>query len=141
MRRIKFIVIHHNGVAGRDISNIRRTHLAKGWSDVGYHYVIKENGVCQRGRPEAKSGAHAQGLNANSISVCLIGNGNKKEFTPDQTDALYYKLLELTEAYPDSQIIGHREVNPYVKKEYHTKKSCPGKLLDLDEVRGWVAAA
>ncbi len=138
MRNIKFIVVHHNGVAGRDISNIRRTHLAKGWSDVGYHYVITEFGVVQRGRPEAKSGAHARGLNANSIGVCLIGNGNKEMFNVEQWFALEYKLKELCEAYPDAKIIGHREVNQYVGKQYHTKKSCPGKLMDMDEVRDLV---
>lgn len=138
MRRIKFIVVHHNGVPGRDISNIRRTHKAKGWSDVGYHYVITETGVTQRGRPESKSGAHAQGLNTNSIGVCLIGNGNQTTFEPDQLDALYYKILELHEAYPDARIIGHREVNQYVAKKYHTRKTCPGKYLDMDDVRSWV---
>ncbi len=138
MRKIKFIVLHNNGVAGRDIANIRRTHKAKGWSDVGYHYVIKEDGTIQRGRPESKSGAHAQGLNTNSIGICLIGNGNKQKFTEDQMDALYCKLVELIEAYPDAKVIGHREVNPYVAKKYHTKKACPGKLIDLDEIRDWL---
>lgn len=138
MRKIKFIILHHNGVPGRDISNIRRTHKAKGWSDVGYHYVIKEDGTIQRGRPESKTGAHAQGLNTNSIGICLIGNGNKQRFAQDQLDAMYCKLVELREAYPDAQIIGHREVNQYVAKKYHTRKTCPGKLLDLDEVRGWM---
>jgi N-acetyl-anhydromuramyl-L-alanine amidase AmpD len=132
MRKIKYIVIHHNGVAGRTIENIRRSHKARGFSDVGYHYVIHENGVIHRGRPESKVGAHVKGLNAKSIGVCLIGNGNKKAFELRQLTALDCKVRELIAAYPDAIVIAHREVNEYLPKKYHTRKTCPGKHLDLD---------
>jgi len=42
---VKYLVIHNNGVPGRDIEDIRRTHKAKGWRDIGYHFVINEDGV------------------------------------------------------------------------------------------------
>ena len=137
MRKIKFIVIHHNGVAGRTIENIRRSHKARGFSDVGYHYVIHEDGVIHRGRLESKVGAHVQGLNAKSIGVCLIGNGNKAPFNAAQLLALECKLAELGAAYPDAAVIGHREVNKYLPKKYHTRKTCPGKYLDLDYLKRW----
>lgn len=148
MRRIKQIFIHNNGVAGRTIANIRRTHKAKGWSDIGYHHVLHEDGVWHRGRPERKSGAGVKGLNANSIHLCLIGNGNKADFTETQYIALMVKLRELCAAYPDAEVLGHREANQYLPKSLHTRKRCPGAKVDMDFVRelaatgkaGWVAA-
>ena len=43
MRAIHKIIIHCTATReGDDISvdTIRRWHLARGWSDIGYHYVI-----------------------------------------------------------------------------------------------------
>ncbi len=135
MRKIEHIIVHNNGVAGRTIDNIRRSHKARGFSDIGYHYVIHENGTIHRGRPESKSGAHAKGLNARSIGVCLIGNGNKADFNTDQYLALSVKLRELLVAYPAAVVIGHREINQFLPKRLHTRKSCPGKLVEMDFVR------
>ncbi len=148
MRRIRHIVIHHNGVPGRTIENIRRSHKARGFSDVGYHYVILEDGTIQRGRPESKAGAHVKGFNARSIGICVIGNGNKADFNPTQYVALAIKLKELLEAYPKADILGHRETASLVPKSKRTRKQCPGKCVDMDFVRrlvdegamGWVSA-
>ena len=83
-------------------------------------------------------GAHVRGLNGKSIGVCLIGNGNKADFEVVQMDALDCKLRELRAAYPDAKIIAHREVNQYLPKKYHTRKSCPGKTIDMDWLRGYI---
>lgn len=60
-----------------------------------------------------------------------------------QRESLCCKLGELQEAYgiPTENVIGHREVNRLVAKKYHTRKLCPGKLLDMDHVRGWLVPA
>ncbi len=135
MRKIKHIIVHNNGVAGRTIDNIRRSHKARGFSDIGYHYVIHEDGSIHRGRPESKVGAHAQGLNTRSIGICLIGNGNKADFNNKQYLALASKLRELVTAHPGAVVIGHREINDYLPKSKHTRKSCPGKKVDMDFIR------
>lgn len=148
MRRIKYIVVHHNGVAGRKIDNIRRSHKARGWSDIGYHHVLHEDGVWHRGRPERKPGAGVKGLNASSIHLCVIANGGKRDFNTAQYVALMVKLQELLAAFPDAVVIGHREANQYLPKRLHTRKRCPGAKVDMDFIRelaatgkaGWVAA-
>lgn len=137
MRKIKYLVIHHNGHLGRTVKNIRRSHKARGWSDIGYHYVILEDGTIQRGRPEAKSGAHVAGLNSSSIGICMIGNGSVADFTCEQYTALEVKLCELVEAYEGAKILGHRETNPFLPKGHKpTRKQCPGKLIDMEYIRG-----
>ena len=35
-------------------------HLDRGWSDIGYHYLIDRDGTVTEGRPIEKSGAHAK---------------------------------------------------------------------------------
>ena len=72
----QWIVIHCSGSTGRTIDDIRRYHVSKGWSDIGYHKVIHEDGLVHVGRPEWKPGAHAKGANDASLAVCLIGNFN-----------------------------------------------------------------
>ena len=57
-----------------DAETIRDWHVnGNGWSDIGYHYVIKRNGLVEAGRPVSISGAHAKGHNADSIGICLVG--------------------------------------------------------------------
>ena len=143
MRRIDTLVIHHNGVPGRTIENIRRSHKARGFDDVGYHVVVEESGQIRKGRPLGRAGAHVTGLNAHSIGICLIGNGNQRDFNEAQYDA----LLELLVGYCDhfgldeTNIYGHRETGPLVPKGKATKKTCPGRKVNLDLIRDTVKGA
>lgn len=41
---------------------------------IGYHYVVKRNGVVQSARPEIEIGCHAKGHNKFSLGVCWIGS-------------------------------------------------------------------
>jgi N-acetylmuramoyl-L-alanine amidase len=134
MRKIKHIVVHHNGKAGRTIEDIRRTHVrGNGWADIGYHWVQHENGAWLRGRPESRAGAGVEGLNAHAIHVCVVGNFNKEPMAITQSTSLHFKLLELTSNYPDAIVLGHRETGKLVDKP--TRKSCPGKLVDMNAIR------
>ena len=89
-------------------------HLARGWDGIGYHYVVPEDGVIQRGRPHYWIGAHVKGYNRNSLGICLIGTDT---FTADQHTALVSLLRSLTTKYPGVKIVGHYELDP--------NKTCP----------------
>jgi len=72
MRRITKIILHCTATPeGRDVSvdEIRQWHLDRGWSDIGYHYVIDINGNLQDGRPLTRAGAHVRGYNKGSIGI------------------------------------------------------------------------
>jgi N-acetyl-anhydromuramyl-L-alanine amidase AmpD len=143
------IVLHHNGVPGRTVDDIRRTHKAKGWTDTGYHWVIRDDAsaTVQRGRQTYRPngafnpGAHVSGLNR-TIGICLIGNGNERPFSDAQMAQLRHLVstLQLEFGIPVDRVIGHRETVALVPRELATKKTCPGKHFDLPACRASLLA-
>jgi len=127
MRQINKIIVHCTATPeGRDVSvdEIRRWHVdERGWSDIGYHWIITLSGSIEKGRPESKSGAHAKGFNKNSIGVVYVGGVDsemkpKDTRTKGQKETLRCLLEDLKERYPNAEIIGHRDLP-------NTNKSCP----------------
>ena len=123
-RHIDLVVVHCTATKPSqniNIDDVRQWHVDKGWSDVGYHYVIDRQGALQHGRPEASKGAHAKGYNALSIGVCLVGGVDEQgvpdaNFTKAQYDTLKFLLNNLTVKYPDARVLGHRDL-PGVHKQ------------------------
>ena len=133
----QFIVIHHTE-RNNDFPLFvkwRHRHL-RGWDDIGYHYLIGNtrpftvDGRIYVGRAENVEGAHALGYNFNSIGICLIGNFNKTFPSEKQMNALVDLIKRRAATYdiPTKNILGHEEL-PNVKKK------CPGKNIDMNEVR------
>lgn len=117
-RYITEIIVHCTATPeGRDVTNsqIRQWHRARGFSDIGYHYVVYLNGSVHLGRDVDLIGAHCTGHNTHSIGVCYVGgvaaDGKtpKDTRTPSQRDALIKLLRELKMLYPQATIHGHRE--------------------------------
>jgi N-acetylmuramoyl-L-alanine amidase len=118
MRDIDRIIIHCAATPnGRyhTAADIDQWHKERGWTGIGYHWVIKTDGVVEAGRDEEEVGAHAAGYNENSIGVCLIGTD---KFSIEQWDALAACIEDLISRY-DASILGHNEL-PAVNK------ACPG---------------
>ena len=119
-RTITDIVIHCTATrAWQDYSadDIRRMHKAQGWSDIGYHYVVRLDGTIEEGRDIDITGAHVSGHNANSIGVVYVGGldnqGNPKDTrTENQKNALLNLLVDLRKFYPNARISGHRDFSP-----------------------------
>ena len=65
------------------VESIKAGHLARGFKDIGYHYIIDLDGTIHKGRDESIIGAHCTGFNAHSIGISYIGgvdkNGNPKD--------------------------------------------------------------
>lgn len=75
-RKIDKIIVHCSATPeGEDytVADIRAWHLARGFADIGYHYVVYRDGSIHAGRAESKVGAHCTGQNAHSIGVCYVG--------------------------------------------------------------------
>lgn len=119
-RNIKEIIIHCTDTpAGKSVSiqEIRRWHKARGFSDVGYHYVIDVDGTVMTGRNIDLIGAHCTGHNANSIGLCYVGGRDKAgpgfKNVDTRTDAQKASLLkvikEIKKHYPGAKVHGHRE--------------------------------
>lgn len=44
------------------------------WSDIGYNFLVGEDGNVYEGRGWGKTGAHTVGYNSKSVGICFIGN-------------------------------------------------------------------
>ena len=126
MRKINWLVIHTAATRpSMDIGakEIRQWHKAKGWSDIGYHYVIRRDGRVEKGRPDARVGAHVAGYNRDSIGICLVGGVSENlvpenNYTEAQWKALEELLHKLAIKYPEAYVRGHRDFP-------NVQKACP----------------
>ena len=125
MRDISKVIIHcsatkdNQDFSAKDIDN---WHKEKGWSGIGYHYVIKRDGTLEVGRAEERKGAHCKGHNIDSIGICYIGGINSTDGQPqdnrtyEQTIALRTLVKSLKIRYPQATVQGHNEFS---------NKDCP----------------
>ena len=125
-RRIDEIVIHCTASEPNvdlNVADVRKMHKKQGWSDIGYHYLIRLDGRIETGRDVDIIGAHVEGHNAHTIGVCYVGgldkNGNPYDTrTENQKASLLSLLIDLKKLYPKAVIKGHRD---YPK----VNKACP----------------
>ena len=83
---------------------------------MGYHYVIRTDGVLECGRSLRETGAHARGYNHSSVGICLIGYD---EFTDRQWATLKSLALTLHQLLPNlREFKGHNQLTD--------QKTCPG---------------
>lgn len=124
-RTIDEIIVHCSATPeGKDytVEDIRRSHLARGFSDIGYHYIIYRDGSIHQGREESKIGAHCTGHNSHSIGICYIGGCTVDGKTPKDTRTIAQKtsllslLRELKNKYPKASIHSHKDF---------ANKACP----------------
>lgn len=125
MREITKIIVHcADTPEGRDVKTeeIRRWHTEeRGWSDIGYHWVVELDGQVFEGRDEDISGAHCRGHNHDSIGICYVGGadseGNPKDTrTPAQKPALEKLIKEILDRHQDAEVYGHCDFS---------EKACP----------------
>ena len=114
MRDIRFHIIHCSDSDYGDVATIRKWHLQRGFSDVGYHFVIRRDGEIELGRPLVQVGAHCKGYNKISIGTCLIG---KDSFNHCQFAQLRKLHQSLVAQFPMLEAVPHNQFNPH--------KTCP----------------
>ena len=109
---------------------INQWHLDRGWSGIGYHYVVRKDGTVELGRPIAKDPAGIKGHNSNAVAVCYVGGlaeDGSSEFDalPEvQYEALVALIKHIHAQIPNAEIVGHSEL---------AAKDCP--CLDMDKLR------
>lgn len=146
MRAISLLVVHCSATrAASDIgaAEIDKWHRSRGWRKIGYHYVIRRDGTCERGRAEAEIGAHTQGHNSTSIGICMVGGlgvdgGAEANFTAPQYQALEGLLGDLLQRYPESEVLGHRDLSPDIDGDGIIEKHEWVKMCPSFDVRDWM---
>ncbi|MCX8194109.1 MAG: peptidoglycan recognition protein family protein [Candidatus Pacearchaeota archaeon] len=127
LENIKYLIIHHTN-NNKNVEEIRQQHKARGFEDIGYHFLIDKKGNLIKGRNVKFVGAHTLHYNKNSLGIALIGNFNKEKPTRKQIQTLIRFLKEKIKQYDlkINSIKGHCNFN---------KKSCPGKNLNLKKIK------
>ncbi len=126
-----------------DVLIIDTWHRQRGWSGIGYHYVILNGKPYRDGRyidfldgqiqpghslnadpifQDFEVGAHVAGRNASSLGVCLIGT---VEFTDAQLLTSRRLILSLLRRFnlPIDAVKGHTE-------DPNANKTCPNIPMD-----------
>ena len=134
MRPLTGIIVHCTAtrpewMAGKSIAakiaEVRRWHMRdRGWSDIGYHFLIDRDGKVGLGRPIEKTGAHTQGHNTGTIGISLFGGWDSassdefhENFTPEQQASLLKLIADLRQKYGNLTLAGHNNF---------ASKACPG---------------
>lgn len=129
-RAVKRVFLHCSAsdVAAHDsVVVMDQWHRKRGFSNVGYHFFIRKDGMIEKGRSLENSPAAQRGHNAATIAICL--HGLKREaFTKEQYASLIALARTINQAYGGLVTFhGHCEVAP---------KECPvfdyKKVLALD---------
>lgn len=135
----RWIVIHHSATSNGSAAKFDRDHRAKGWDELGYHFVIGNgngsgNGQVEVGSrwPRQKWGAHAKTpdnrFNEYGIGICLVGNFDVSRPTPQQQQSLARLVAYLMQTYniPADRVIGHRDAK---------STACPGRNFSIPWLR------
>lgn len=91
---VSHLIVHHSAGSNTNTNYtqvVRDIYLyhteVNGWSDIGYNYLIAQNGVIYTGRDPANGeqdnvrGAHFCGANSNTMGICLLGNYQSAELS------------------------------------------------------------
>lgn len=104
---VEHVIVHHAATSNTltDYENVVRNiylfHTQdRGWSDIGYNYLIAQDGTIFEGRSAGSQsvdndnvqGAHFCGQNGGTMGICLLGNFN----TAEPTDTAVASLERLT---------------------------------------------
>lgn len=149
----KYIIIHHSASDRGGAAAFDREHRAKGWDELGYHFVIGNGSDTRDGQVEVgsrwrsqKHGAHCKTndnrYNDFGVGICLVGDfENGGHPSAAQMAALEPLVAWLAERYniPNGNILGHGEAVAQFREGRGTK--CPGRNFDMDLFRRAVRTA
>jgi len=141
-----YIVIHHSATPTGGAAAFDKEHRAKGWDELGYHFVIGNGTDTRDGLVEVgprwkkqKWGAHAKTpdnrFNDHGIGICLVGNFDVTRPTARQMDSLAKLVAYLQSTYriPSERIVGHGSVHNLANGGTITE--CPGRNMNVANVR------
>lgn len=127
MKEVRLLVVHHTAIAvsGDGRSGVERVRALyqfhaenRGWGDVGYHYLIDEEGQIYQGRAGGGYvvGGHVYCNNVGTVGIAMLGNFDVEQPTQTQIKALQWLLDDLAKIY---------EINLWQKVSFHGKQLQP----------------
>ena len=145
---VEHVIIHHADTANfndpvLEMRSIYYFHaITRGWGDIAYNYLVDFMGNVYEGRVGGENavGCHAEGYNAGSCGICLMGRFFEDDITPEMHNGIVWitawagRDLDPASVEPFHDIpelptiCGHRDVN---------NTTCPGQVFydELETVR------
>lgn len=144
-KEVKLLVVHHTAlkIAGDPRPAVERVRAlyeyharSRGWGDVGYNYLIDEDGKIYEGRQGGKGvvAGHTYCNNVGTIGVALLGNFELEAPSQKQTAALQKLLIRLGDDYNldlsrSTQFHGKTFTSSIVRHKDLVSTACPGYYL------------
>ncbi len=144
--KVRLLTVHHSALAVKGdprpaaerVRALYKYHaINKGWGDIGYNFIVDEDGVVYEGRKGGHGvvAGHAYCNNVGTIGIVLLGNFEVETPTLAQVRGLQHLLSDLALEYQidlgrsvafhgknfPSPIVGHGDL---------LSTQCPGYTLD-----------
>ncbi|XP_028275234.1 peptidoglycan recognition protein 5 [Parambassis ranga] len=126
------VIIHHTATPSckglaeckSHIVSIQRGHMnERNFDDIGYNFLVGENGTVFEGRGWGVVGAHAKGHNSDSLGIAFLGNFNNDTPSREAISAVKQLLKSgVSRGFVHSafSLLGHRDLG---------QTECPGSNL------------
>lgn len=124
-RLTEVIILHHAEASQCSVEEIHSWHMDRGFSGIGYHFLVRKDGRIYRGIPEDTIGAHTSGHNSNSIGICFEGDYMTEIMSELQIQAGKELVSSLKNKYGINQVKKHKDV---------TATDCPGINFPFDRI-------
>ncbi|XP_052773322.1 peptidoglycan recognition protein 1-like isoform X2 [Mya arenaria] len=133
------VFIHHTAMSecdtqdrcSEEMRTIQRFHqVDRGWDDIGYNFLIGEDGKAYEGRAWDRIGAHTRGWNDVAIAFSIMGDYTKhlpNDAALNAVQAMIECGIRLGKIDADYKLYGHRDVGA---------TECPGQRL-YELIRTW----
>ncbi|XP_043270911.1 peptidoglycan-recognition protein SC2-like [Venturia canescens] len=134
-----FVVVHHSATDGctsqavceARVRSFQNYHMdTKHWDDIGYNFLVGEDGNVYEGRGWDVRGAHSKDYNGKSIGICVIGTFEEREPQPaaiKSTKDLIAYGVSLGEINSSYVLYGHRQTSSTL---------CPGTTF-YESLKSW----
>lgn len=123
------MTVHHTVTANNDalpmdarMRQLQSFHMdVNGWCDIGYHYLVGQDGQVYEGRAESTIGAHVGGSNSNNAGISFIGTFTSVVPSAAMVSAGAKIIADIADRrglpIDPSTVRGHRD---------YTSTACPG---------------
>ncbi|KAK7881990.1 hypothetical protein WMY93_028164 [Mugilogobius chulae] len=128
----KRVIIHHTAMKNcktrtesiKELRIIQKLHMQnRHFDDIGYNFLVGEDGIVYEGRGWGVMGAHTKGNNHDSLGVAFMGNFNNESPSSEALTSVKQLLKAgVTQGFlvPEFLLFGHRDMGD---------TACPGAKL------------
>ncbi|XP_012682131.2 peptidoglycan recognition protein 5 isoform X2 [Clupea harengus] len=128
----KRVVIHHTAIRSgatpqdciQQVTRIQKMHMKdRDFDDIGYNFLVGQNGMLYEGRGWGIVGAHTKGHNQDSVGIAVMGNFNNDLPTSAALSSVKRLLQDGVSRgwlHSNYTIFGHRDL---------ANTECPGDKL------------